>query len=128
MTHKRNTDTKVLSVRLSTQEAVTVDEDARAAGLKRNDYIRLRLLTRELFEDVRKLDDLISALRQIERTYDRYLTTLEGILSSCDGSVSASSIKRIEEEIDRADALMELSFKAQQQAVKILKRLRRSVT
>ena len=79
--------------------------------------------------DIGRMSDAITALRQLEQVYDRYLDVLEGLLEACLEERQTDNLRRmIEDEIKRASELVGLSYKAQKQAVKILKRLRRSVT
>lgn len=79
--------------------------------------------------DIGRMNDTITALRQLEQVYDRYLDVLEGLLAACLEERQTDDLRRmIEDEIKRASELVSLSYKAQQQALKILKQLRRSVT
>lgn len=125
----QKTDTKVLSVRLPIDEAERIDRLAADACLSRNDYLRMRLKEGGGSRDIGRMSDTITALRQLEQVYDRYLDVLEGLLAACLEERQTDDLRQmIEDEIKRASELVSLSYKAQQQAVKILKRFRRSVT
>lgn len=122
---RRLVETKVFSVRLPAVEADRIDAQAKASGLNRNDYLRLRLTSQKALPDIRKLDDVIAALRHIEALQDRYLSILEHVLSQL--SAQPDTAATIKAEIDRAQDLMFLTLKAQKEAARILKRIRRKI-
>ena len=122
---RRLVETKVFSVRLPAVEADRIDAQAKASGLNRNDYLRLRLTSQKALPDIRKLDDVIAALRHIEALQDRYLSILEHVLSQLPAQPDTAAT--IKAEIDRAQDLMFLTLKAQKEAARILKRIRRKI-
>lgn len=117
--------TKVLSVRLTTEEAALVDESAASCRLNRNDYIRMKLLKEKAISNIATLDELVSALRQIEQACERYLDILEGLAAPCKDAEKEETLARIEMEISRAEAMLDLAFKVQKQAMRTLRQIRR---
>lgn len=127
MNSQAKPDTKVLSVRLPAEEAERVDALAQTTGLSRNDYIRMRLKAESTFVDTDELMQLIDALRQVERALDSYLSQLEKLLTVADDELSEEMIELIIEEIANAEALMNLIFKIQKQATRVIRVIRQKV-
>lgn len=127
MNSQAQSDTKVLSVRLPAEEAKRVDALAQTTGLSRNDYIRMRLKAESTFVDTDELMQLIDALRQVERALDSYLSQLEKLLTVADDELSEEMIELIIEEIANAEALMNLIFRIQKQATRVIRAIRQKV-
>ena len=121
-------ETKVLSVRLPSEEARHVDRSAKASGLSRNDYIRMRLKTQNSVIDAEVLLQLIDALRQVEKALDSYLDLLESLLLSIDEvDQNEGTISLVIEEIANAQALMNLIFRIQKQTARVIRSIRSKV-
>lgn len=121
-------DTKVISARIPAVEACRVDELAQAAGLSRNDFIRMRLKSESLFIDVEELLQLIEALRQVEKALDSYLSQLERLLDVVDDvEYREDTVSLILDEIANARALMSLIFKLQKQTARVIRVIRQKV-
>ena len=120
--------TKVLSVRLSAKEAERVDAAAKASGLNRNDYIRLRLKESSAFVDVGRIDAVIDSLRSLERSLEEYLERLDGLVAvSRDGGWSEGDRLVLERQLQQGERLMEELFRAQRKAVQVLDCIRAKV-
>ena len=121
-------ETKVLSVRLPSEEAKHVDYSAEVSGLSRNDYIRMRLKTQSGVIDTEALLQLIDVLRQVEKALDSYLSQLESLLLAVDDlEQKEETVAFIIEEIANAKALMDLVFRVQKQAARVIRTIRNKV-
>ena len=114
-------DTKVLSVRVPIAEAERIDADARAAGMNRNDFIRMKVGEKCTFARSEKLTELIGVLRQLTIMFDTYLGILERYVKSLEGKVGDDDLIPVLAEIDRAQDMMKLALKVQKQAVRVLR-------
>ena len=120
--------TKVLSVRLPSKEAERVDAAAKASGLNRNDYIRLRLKEGSAFVDVGRIDAVIDALRSLERSLEGYLERLEFLVAvSRDSAWPEGDRLALERQLQQGERLIEELFKAQRKAVQVLDCIRAKV-
>ena len=110
-------DTKVLSVRVPVAEAERIDADAKAAGMNRNDFIRMK----STFAKAEKVSELIGVLRQLTIMFDTYLGILERLAKGHEGKAGSEALAPVLAEIDRAQNMMKLALKAQKQAVRVLR-------
>lgn len=128
MNFESQPDTRVISARIPAAEALRVDELAQAAGLSRNDFIRMRLKAESLFVDVEELFQLIDVLRQVEKALDSYINQLERLLVIADDSQHSEEVLAlIIDEIANAEALMNLVFKTQRETVRVVRVIREKV-
>ncbi len=114
-------ETKVLSVRVPACEAAQIDADAKAAGMNRNDFIRMKVREKSAFAKAGKVTELIDVLRQLTIMLDAYLGILERLVKRSEGEPGREDIAPVLAEIDRAQDMMKLSLKAQRQAVRVLR-------
>ena len=114
-------DTKVLSVRVPVAEAERIDADAKAAGMNRNDFIRMKVREKSTFAKAEKVSELIGVLRQLTIMFDTYLGILERLAKGHEGKAGSEALAPVLAEIDRAQNMMKLALKAQKQAVRVLR-------
>ncbi len=113
--------TKILSVRMPVEEAERVDVLAKAAGLNRNDYIRLCLTEKAVFADSGKLDDAIKTLRSLERLQETYVEQLVALLRLLAGEgCREEDLTMLRRQVGQGERLMEDLFKAQRKTVRII--------
>ena len=114
-------DSKVLSIRFSVHEANQIDADAKAAGMSRSDFVRMKVGERSTFAKAEKITDLTDALRQLAIMLDTYLSILERLVRNHEGKNGSGELAPVLAEIERAQSMMKLMVKTQRQAVRILR-------
>ncbi|MBR5260484.1 MAG: hypothetical protein IKV48_08490 [Eggerthellaceae bacterium] len=114
-------ESRVLSVRVPVQEAIQIDADAKAAGMNRNDFIRMKVRERSTFAKAEKIIELIDVLRQLTIMLDTYLSLLERLVSSPKEAERGKELILVASEVEQAQEMMKLMLKAQRQAVRVLR-------
>lgn len=114
-------ESRVLSVRVPVQEAIQIDADAKAAGMNRNDFIRMKVRERSTFAKAEKIIELIDVLRQLTIMLDTYLSLLERLVSSPKEDERGKELILVASEVEQAQEMMKLMLKAQRQAVRVLR-------
>ena len=114
-------DSKVLSIRVSVHEVRQIDADAKAAGMSRSDFMRMKIGEKSTFAKAKKVTDLTDALRQLTIMLDTYLSILDRLVRNHEGKNGSEELAPVLAEIERAQSLMKLTVKAQRQAVRILR-------
>ena len=123
----KSSDTKVLSVRVPVEEMQRIDADAKAAGMNRNDFIRMKVRQESTFADAASINNFIDVLRQLTLMMDAYLGILERLVGSLRESGGEEGLRLALAEIERADSMMRLILKTQREAAKVLRGARRDV-
>ena len=121
------TETKVLSVRVPVGEMQQIDADAKAAGMNRNDFIRMKVKQESAFADAEKIGELVDALRQLTLMMDTYLGILKRLVESFPNDEGEKEMQLVFAEIERADDMMRLLLKTQEQTVKALRGMHRDL-
>jgi len=122
------TPTKILSVRLPIEEAEQVDAMAKAAGLRRNDFIRLCLKENAMLVEPRKMGVLIERLRSLERLLEEHSERLEDLMTDARrNGWSEEALRAVERHMRQGERLMEELYKAQRKAVQVLDGIRAKV-
>lgn len=114
-------ESKVLSVRMPIHEVRQIDADAKAAGMNRNDFIRMKVRDRSAFAKAEKVTELADALRQLTIMLDTYLSILDCLVGNLEGKDGNAGLTPVFSEIERAQGMMKLMLKTQRQAIRILR-------
>lgn len=123
--------TKIISIRIPEDELQQVDADARAAGMKRNDYIRNRLKFSNAFVDAESLLLNSDTLRQLEVAQSAYIQFLSRMLDSVEEHPRDQQVAEIYAiatgEIARAKELWELLFRSERRTERLLRKCQRGI-
>lgn len=114
-------ETKVLSVRVPAREVEQIDADAKAAGMNRNDFVRMKVREKSTFAKAESVIQLIEALRQLTIMFDTYLSILERFERSLGANIGRDELAPLLAEIEQAKEMLKLTLKIQRQAVRVLR-------
>lgn len=129
MDKKMTVSTKVISIRFPEDELQQVDADAKATGMRRNDYVRARLKHSSAFVDAEKLTQLAEVLRQLQLAQSAYVKALSRMLDLVEEHPEDQQVAEIYTiatgEIARAKELMEMLFRSERRTVRLLRKFQR---
>lgn len=129
MDKKKCSSTKVVSIRFPVDELQQIDADAKAAGMRRNDYVRARLAHSNAFVKAEQLTQLADELHQLvvaQSSYIRVLSRKLDLVKEHPKDQQVSEIYAIVTgEIARAEELMVLLFRSGRRAVRLLRKFQR---